>query len=411
MVHFLKALAWVWLASVLSSVGLAMSCIGVFAESEVPFRAPVASKSVSQFVRDNANDYAFQFNRFSQSALTTMSPSLQSVFLEKGLIVGDNHPGNWVVVKINDSLKFEIFDLKDAGKGLLISDINRVILSTVAVAKDNKIVDAKHDAITRTLLEAYSLGLRGEAAPRANQWLQNKLEITEADYLEAVAKDLKSKTKNGAFKDKPGVLQKIAEGPERTQILKLIEPSIKEYAKTRDVKILDVATRPRTRGGSVDLKRYWALLEYNGEREIVEFKEVPTPAAKAGGDVQLSTALRFKALYEVYWKELDLSKNQIVVLDGVEYMLRQRKVTVGPTVPYQQKTIDDYENLMALAKLVAYQTGIAHGRQLHIEAEYSWLFERELAELVNALKEFNKQYLKELPGRVRAIRSEVENEL
>ena len=102
-------------------------CISVFS-AEAPLRAFEASRTVSQKVRDNAPDF-WQFSRESASEYF-------GHFLKyQGLVVGDTHPGNFIVAPIGSELRFHIADLKDAGFAPFALDFTRLVLSTHAIFK------------------------------------------------------------------------------------------------------------------------------------------------------------------------------------------------------------------------------------------------------------------------------------
>lgn len=343
-----------------------------------------ASQTRSQHVRDNARDY-WNYARVNGESF------FGDLMGYRGLVVGDTHAGNFIVSPLAGQMRFFIADIKDAGHAPYVLDLARLVLSTQSVFKKGTV---KTKETSEILLEAYLEGLMGGTAYVRPKSLDRLFQTSLPEYGRMQKDYVDAQTTGDFFRMKSGKVEPIrlaVENPARFQLLKNdIEAAV--AGSFPGAKILDLAARPRERGGSKDLIRYWALVRYQSEKMILEFKEIGEPATALFGSQQ-DTVARYQEIMSTFWQVADTSY-RVVEISGAHFWMRPKKTDVF-RVPYKQKKDKEVDLLLDIAEYDAYYLGTLHGRQANSQAYAKAVMEKK-AWLVGALKQFSKTYIKHL---------------
>ncbi len=341
-----------------------------------------ASQSLSQKIRDNSPHY-WEFSRVNGKSYFAELLNFQ------GLIVGDTHAGNFIVSRLAGKMQFFIADIKDSGQGPFILDFSRLVLSTHAYLKGH----VKMSETAEALISAYKSGLSGAEykIPKSIRWI---FEQTLNDYSKAEQTYVESKVKKQKFKLKEEKLEEISfsySDPRRFNKLQAnIEKAVQESIP--DAEILDLAFRPRERGGSVDMARYWALVRTDGQLKILEFKQVSVPST-ANYTQQQETFARYERIFKIFWQVTD-PLFKLTKLDGDIFLMRPKKSDVF-RVKYSSQSKKDIEFGLQLAAYDAYYLGTLHGRQLS-DQKYQQALDMNKKSLIERIKKFNKDYMEDL---------------
>lgn len=347
-----------------------------------------ASTNTSQYLRDNAKHYWKHASHISTDSIYNMIPRLTSY---EGLVVGDTHAGNFILAPLKNNIEYFIADIKDAGVAPFIFDINRLLLTSGVVLEKGNFATI-YD-IYNSLLKSYINGLKGEKYPltqKLKKYYKTDVEEFEADvqdYIEGKLKKEKLK-----FKKKEGKVEKIEdEDKER------VKTQIKAIVKKQHKKLLDIAIRPRERGGSKDLLRYWALVDLKDKLELIEFKEIGVPAVDEY-QTQYSIQEIYENMMNIYWPTRD--KNyQVVKIDEKLFWMRPKKVDIM-SVKYKQKTEKDFNYNLSLSMLAANYLGEAHASQLN-NSNYINALVNNKKQIINELIRINTEYIKMITDEIK----------
>jgi hypothetical protein len=237
--------------------------------------------------------------------------------------------------------------------------------------------------------------------PKSIRWI---FEETMQDYRIAEQDYVSGKVKNQKFKLNSDKLQEISfrySEPARYNKLKTdIEKSIQQSLPGSEV--LDLAFRPRERGGSVEMARYWALVRTGSQMKIFEFKQVSIPSTSYYGPQQ-EVFSRYKKIFETFWKASD-PLFKLTTLEGDIYLMRPKKSDVF-RVKYKNQSDKDIEFGLQLAAYDAYYLGMLHGRQLKDDS-YSQALEKNSDVLLEEFKVFTKDYIDNLKESLSNIEGE-----
>ena len=371
-------------------------CTDVFQknQSSLKVNSFEASTSMSQKIRDNAHDY------WAYTKNLNNYPLLKKLSSHQGIVVGDNHGGNFIFSLFNNQMKYFLADIKNSGIGSFIVDFNMLALITHASIK--KDFDVKASVVSKKLLDHYLMGLEGKARPTYSL-LEARLQTKPEDYLNNYNQYVSNKYKKNkkVFKLKPGSLESLdsveIQKQLATQVLELFPQS----------QILDYAIRPKERGGSKFLQRYWVLMQTQGKVDIIEFKEIGEPATSQGGRNQNNDhKQRYEMVMDVFWGERDPFYS-VVTIDQKYFETRRKKVDVI-SVPYKQTSLAEVEYLLEIASLSAYQTGLYHSRTAQNLNEYRTTIQSNISELTKEMKELNKEYRSHLKAEIEAGRLTVQ---
>jgi hypothetical protein len=351
-----------------------------------PLNVFEASHSRSQKLRDNAEDY-WNYVRTMGARYFPVS-----IFTFEGWVIGDLHPGQFLYAPLNGEMSMFIGDIKDGGRAPLFADFQRFVTSTYAVNKGK--VSLKKTS--ELLFDAYVNGLAGKA--RAKTAIDELLSKELGEYAQDQRDYVKKQTKKNRFKYKPGQVEPVpfaTTEPTRYNAL-LLDMNEVIQARLPNARLLDVAFRPRERGGSKRMVRYWALIENKDEQEIIEFKQAGTPATEMY-QPQADIETRYGEIRKAYWPREDDSYRAIP-LDGKTFWMRPKKTDTF-RVPYKQADETEVKFLLDLAAKEAYVYGqwVAHQ---DLGGYYRLAVEKNRKDLLEGLRQFSKDYMKHLKNRI-----------
>ena len=334
------------------------------------------------FAQEVASTERFQ-NRNRENLDANMSTaSVQAVSLRhylpfEGMLAGDPHMGNFGVLPLRTvagarQMKFVNIDFDDAGRGPFVLDFIHCVVSSKAVGGDVK---------RRFLEEAYLNGLAGkEIAPPKK--VKHLLEMSVSDYDDMVAQYAETHSSTDGFVFKVGKIESYN--------ARIARSTIEALFAARNV--IDLAIRPRDRGGSVDELRIWILIEgKNARRRIMELKQYAKPAT-AIYQPQPSVKQWLSEIRRVFWPGLDGSDYDLVNLAGDgRFWVREKHVSLID-VPYSSEKDNQIAFRDELATYDANQLGLAHGRQAQAEP-YCAVIKADTEAFHNATEEVEKAYL------------------
>ncbi len=330
------------------------------------------SKNLSQLIRSNTAHY-WNYMK-SQSDLL----GLQRYLRFEGMLAGDPHLGNFAVVPIKAAdgprkMRFVNVDFDDAGRGPFVLDFVRYVIAVKSISSD---------VHKRPLEAAYRAGLAGKEMDPPKK-IKHLLEMSVSDYDDIASEYVRKDSAQHGFKLKDGAIQVYNASIGRATI---------ESVFTNEI-VIDLAIRPRTRGGSVSDLRIWVLVEDRTHlRRIMELKQYDQPAT-AYYQFQPSLQLWLREVRQVFWPGLDGSAYDLVNLAGGGwYWIREKRASLFD-VPYSSEKNKDIDFLVDLAAYDAYQLGLVHGRQ-NESAAYREAIDRDHEAFHLATESVEETYLK-----------------
>lgn len=351
-----------------------------------------ASKTLSQKLRDNPVEYWKTMKKYILRA--KWWKELPDVLKTTVIVVGDPHPGNFsVVIDENGDLLYTLYDVKDMGYAQPLLDLNRLILLTASVAarSDDRYFTARAIRdITRNIMMGYLDGLKTLSYSLTEDF-SKELPDLETYWNEYDEKMDSMFNKNHEFKLKEGKVEGIDPA---LAYLRMSEETLESQLEDqmREIlgkgKLIDLATRPKDRGGSVDKLRIWSYFKRKKKKERIfkELKEIGKPAVASFQD---------QPAMETVWRSsgrfLDydvLEVSPIVKLGRTLFSMRDRKVGDWMAVPYKQDRPEDFDKLMRMARAQGKWMGTFHGRQLEdlkLRKEYRKAFRDNFTQLVGIL--------------------------
>jgi hypothetical protein len=183
--------------------------------------------------------------------------------------------------------------------------------------------------------------------------IKHLLEMSVSDYDDMASEYVRKDSTEHGFKLKDGAIQAYNASIGRATI---------ESVFTNEI-VIDLAIRPRARGGSANDLRIWVLVEDRTHlRRIMELKQYDQPAT-AYYQSQPSIQCWLREVRQVFWPGLDGSAYDLVnFAGGGWYWIREKRVSLFD-VPYSSEKNKDIDFLVDLAAYDAYQLGLVHGRQ------------------------------------------------
>jgi hypothetical protein len=366
-----SALAFMTAATLVSSQ---KACAQVSAaESDAEFSQVEGSKNLSQLIRSNAAHYwAYVGNKNTAQGLRAYEGF-------KGLVAGDPHLGNFSVIPLTNangtrSMHEVNIDFDDAGIGPLAYDYARFVITVKAIDDDVK---------QPALLDAYMLGLSGGEAV-APQVVTDYLSMPIVSYDRLEQEYVDRKTKKGAFKLKEGEIEPYNGSYSRSEIMALFPHE----------KVLDLASRPKDRGGSVDSERIWVYTERpDGVQKIYELKQYQKTAMEKYSPQADPTRL-VPAVRAVFWPNISDDNYQLVSVGSKKtlFWLRDKKVTLFD-IPYNMAKPQNKTFISLYAPYVASKLGQAHGAQ-KAGKELLAAIKKNPEAFKEAVKSVSKEYLK-----------------
>ncbi len=293
---------------------------------------PAVKENLSQLIRSNAGHY------WSYVKKDTLAPFSKY----EGLVAGDPHLGNFSVIPVETikgqrELRFLNIDFDDAGVGSLALDFARLVITVKAANDDVKIPD---------LVNAYVDGLNGHEH-EAPMRIRELTSMPMSKYDKNDDKYVDHKTTAGKFKMIPGEIEAYDAKYSVSAISRLFP----------HLKVLDLATRPQERGGSLGSLRVWVLLEdSNAKQSIYEIKGY-TPTSMAKYKPQEAEQSLIKKVQAIFWPGLSSSTYDLQTLAGDLVWVRPKKV---PLLEFKKSDTVFVEELAAYdANLL----GLIHGAQ------------------------------------------------
>jgi hypothetical protein len=329
------------------------------------------SRNLSQLIRSNTPHYWSYMK--SQADLR----SLKSYLSFEGMLAGDPHMGNFGVLPLkaiagDRQMTFVSVDFDDAGRGPFVLDFCRYIIAVRTTNEDLK---------KRALQESYLEGLAGKNMKPPKK-VRELLEMGVAAYDDLARQYTEKKSTKQGFILREGEIQAYDAKIARSTIEGLFTGE----------KVVDLAIRPRERGGSLDQLRIWVLVEANeGRRRIMELKQYAKPAtAKYRGQPPVQEWM--KEVRQVFWPGLDGSAYNLESIAGAGWFWIREKSVSLIDVPYSSEKHSKVDYLDDLAIYDANQLGIAHGRQTQAAA-YRAAIEKDNELFHDATASVEKTYL------------------
>jgi hypothetical protein len=329
------------------------------------------SKNLSQLIRSNAPHYWSYMK--SQADLR----GLKSYLSFEGMLAGDPHMGNFGVLPLRTiggprQMKYVDNDFDDAGRGPFVLDFSRYVIAVRTTNEDVK---------KRSLQEVYQMGLAGKEIEPPKK-VQDLLDMSVSDYDDMAAQYTARKSTKNGFILKEGEIQAYNAKIDRSTIEKLFP----------NEKVIDLAIRPRARGGSLDELRIWILVEAkNTRRRIMELKQYSKPGT-ANYQEQPPVEQWLKEIRHAFWPGLDGSAYDLINIAGSGlFWIREKEVSLID-VPYSSEKNSKIDYLDDLAIYDANQLGLAHGRQTNA-APYRAGIEKDSDAFHDATASLEKAYL------------------
>jgi len=326
------------------------------------------SGSLSQLIRSNAPQY-WAYMR-SKANLKDIKPFLEFT----GVVTGDPHLGNFSARPIKSAkggalkMRYVDIDFDDAGEAPFVLDFVRYLVTVKSFSDDVKI---------KEMQEAYIKGLQGKAMTPPG--VVSKLLAMGADNYQKLAADYVTKhTTDTGFKFEDGKVEKPKTRIDQKQLAALFPGE----------KVVDVAARPKERGGSVEGERIWVLVEGADGRRIMELKERETPGV-AKYQSQPAVKTWSKEVHDALWPDLDPSSYDLVSFDGGAFWLREKGVSLID-VPYSSEKAKSLDYVHELAVYDANVLGILHGNQ---SSEYAKAVDKQSDAFHDAVKALVNEYL------------------
>jgi hypothetical protein len=330
------------------------------------------SKNLSQLIRSNAPHY-WKYMK-SEADPRGLEPYLSF----EGMLAGDPHMGNFAGLPLKAfgggprQMKYVNVDFDDAGRGPFVLDFIRYVIAAKTTNEDVK----KH-----LLQEVYLMGLAGKQMNPPKK-VRELLAMSVSDYDDLVTQYTEKKSTGQGFIFKEGEIQAYDAKIARSTIEKLFA----------NEKVVDLAIRPRERGGSAGELRIWILVEgKETPRRIMELKQHATPGT-ANYQAQPPVEQWLREIRQAFWPGLDGSAYDLVDIAGSGlFWIRQKEVSLID-VPYSSEKNSKIDYLDDLVTYDANQLGLAHGRQAQAPA-YRAAIERDNEAFHDATASVEKAYL------------------
>jgi hypothetical protein len=237
------------------------------------------------------------------------------------------------------------------------------------------------DVKKHSLQEVYLMGLAGKEMKPPKK-VRDLLDISVSDYDDMAAHYTGKKSTEHGFILKEGEIAPYNGKIARSTIEKLFAPE----------KVMDVAIRPRQRGGSLEELRIWILVEAKKTpRRIMELKQYARPATTKY-QAQPPVEQWLKEIRQVFWPGLEGSAYDLInIADGGLFWVREKAVALID-VPYSNEQESKIEYLDDLTIYDANQLGLAHGRQAQAAA-YRIVIEKDSETFHDATSSMEKAYI------------------
>jgi hypothetical protein len=335
------------------------------------FEQVADSKNVSQLIRSNTPHY-WNYCR-AQADLKDLKPQLSF----EGVLAGDPHMGNFSVLPVQVAgggreMRFVDVDFDDAGRGPFVLDFMRYVIACKSVSSEIK----RHD-----LQDAYLKGLATKEVEPPRE-VRELLRMSTSEY-DRLAEDYVAKhTTPKGFELTADEIAAYDAKIARSTIAKLFSGET----------VVDLAIRPRERGGSADQLRIWVLVEDKStRRRIVELTQYAKPALSFY-QAQPPVKEWLSEIRRAFWPGLDGSAYDLIEIPGAGLFWTREKHVSLIDVPYSSDKSSKLDFAIELARYDANQLGLAHGRQAHADA-YRASIEKDPAAFHDAMEPIEKSYM------------------
>lgn len=336
------------------------------------FEQVADSRNLSQLIRSNTPHY-WNYCRRHRTELRGLAPYLRF----EGTLAGDPHMGNFSVLPVKvlggaREMRFVDVDFDDAGRGPFALDFMRYVIACKSVTSAIK---------RRDLQDAYLKGLAlKEIAPPKQ--VRELLRMSVVEYDRRAEDYVTKHTTSKGFRVKVGEIEAYDASIPRSTIAKLFPGE----------SVVDVATRPRERGGSADQLRIWVLTEDRAaRRRIVELKQYAKPAL-AYHRPQPPVKKWLAEVRLAFWPGLDGSAYDLIDIPGAGRFWSREKHLALIDVPYSSDKTRKLDFAIELARYDANQLGLAHGRQSRTAA-YRAIIAKDPDAFHDAMEPIEKAYM------------------
>lgn len=327
-------------------------------------------KKLNNVIRSNPGDFWI-----SEAFKTWLSKSHYSKFL--GPILGDGHIGNVFRIKIGETFRWGPIDYDDlAERGPILAAIAKTIILGKSATNEIKVTAS---------VQAYMDGLKG--APRKQPELVKKLlNIDSGGYMKQLAEYAQGQSKG----------DKLNERKDFEKISKAQKDSLEEIVENQlpNTKFLDAALMKRATGGSAEAVRFRILAKIDGEKYILDMKEVMGSSLIPVGETANLPAYMQAVFARVFGG--DTAFRKIVGYNSRVFTLMLKVEVEGlmeqpPKKEEVQKFVELHLYNMYVQGL--YARGSSGGQDL-VAA-----FERDPHVITDEIKKMQKDYLKDVKQR------------
>ncbi|WP_176736941.1 DUF2252 family protein [Oligoflexus tunisiensis] len=297
--------------------------------------APAVSMTADYFHQSyphlTAEEFQQKWRNSHKSGLLFMRSFVNTWYDELGRIsnhgplgpcFGDPHPENFGYLVFAGVFKYTYNDVDDSGACPVLFDALRYFTTLKIMVKDI--------ALEANLRRAYVHFLNdGELKEQPSQALRPDPDATRE-------KILKKSTNKGKIKLVGG---NVALAPDKAEALFTLLTAASPCASCRR---LDASQLQVQSGGSAGLDRYWLLVETAPQtQELIEFKELTSPASQRGPWTQKQTLSR-KDILDNIWGKNWPRFFAFVYFEGKPFLMRSRlsaEVSLDELKPEQRKAM------------------------------------------------------------------------
>lgn len=345
------------------------------AQTTPELRQAEVAKNLSQFIRSNASHY------WSYMKAKSSEPELQTFIKYQGFVAGDPHMGNFAPLPLRSKngtrkMRFVNVDFDDAGYGPFVLDFARYVTTVEATVPKIKKKD---------LEDAYIIGLKGQSI-KAPSEIQEFLDLSPDEYDELAADYVRKHSNAKGFILEAGKIEADNKAIPRNT-LAAVFPSMK---------LIDVAIRPRERGGSEGI-RVWTLVEEaKGQRHIIELKPWE-PSGLSQYQTQPPLAQWLESIYDTFWPQFITEDYELIEIQNVGFFWKRPK-----KFSLIDELKDEFKTANQLAIYDANLLGLAHSGQKQSKAYLTAIvqdpkaFHKTVESIVDDYLSFAKKAFEEL---------------
>lgn len=338
------------------------------------------TRDVSKWIRSNNKDYWM----FARNYVNQTSSELARFTSVHGVLVGDAHLANFSAIPVEQAngaevMRYVDIDFDDAGRGPFVLDLARLLITSKA---------AKPKLNDQESIDAYLLGLSGRVMlppPKVQSLLDKSLENYFWQYDRFVAE----KTNKNSFKYKAGKLEAYnGIGLKNGVTIEMLNGFFPGK------RVIDLALRPISSGGSAGFLRLWIYVKNAQDRSLIyELKQLE-PTSLAEYQEQEPIDIWISSLRNIFLPGLKSETLKLVEIPGRGmFWLREKKVTLVD-VPYTSQISEDLMYVQQFTNYDAFYLGQLHARQPNVKSLLKMLeTDADKEALSRAIKMFEKAYL------------------